>query len=80
MGLSVPNMIMLDINDAESTARQPITRERLERNISQGFMKKLGKIGKIIIKHHHTNHCYAMLYLCVKEGRHVTKSQMIYKK
>ena len=47
MGLSVPNMIMLDINDAESTARQPITRERIERNISQGFMKKLGKTGKI---------------------------------
>ena len=48
MGLSVPNMIMLDINDAESTARQPITRERLERNISQGFMKKLGKTGNIV--------------------------------
>ena len=30
MGLSVPNMIMLDINDRETLARHPITRERTE--------------------------------------------------
>ena len=54
MELSVPNMIIREINDAESTARQPITREPTEKNISQGFMKKLGKIGKIIIKHDDT--------------------------
>ena len=54
MVLSVPNMIIRDINDAESPVRQPITRERREKNISQGFMKKLGKIGKIIIRHDDT--------------------------
>ena len=53
MVLSVPNMIIRDINDAESPVRQPITREPTEKNISQGFMKKLGKIGKIISEHHH---------------------------
>ena len=56
MELSVPNMIIREINDAESTARQPITREPTEKNISQGFMKKLGKIGKITSKHL-INHC-----------------------
>ena len=63
MELSVPNMIIREINDPESPARQPITREPAEKNISQGFMKKLGKIGKIIIKHDDTTilYCSALL-------------------
>ena len=34
MVLSVPNMIIRDINDVETPARQPITREREQRKIS----------------------------------------------
>ena len=53
-------MIIRETNDVENPARQPITRELTEKNISQGFMKKLGKIGKMIIKHDDTTtalHC-----------------------
>ena len=61
--LSVSNMIIRDINDAESPVRQPITREQTEKNISQGFMKKLGKIGKIIIRHYSTTATLSLLHL-----------------
>lgn len=50
VAVSVSNMIRADINDRETPARQPITRERTEENISQGFMKKLGKTGNIIMR------------------------------
>ena len=47
-------MIIRETNDVESPVRQPITREPTEKNISQGFMKKLGKTGKLVIKHDDT--------------------------
>ena len=48
MGLSVPSMIMQDNNDRQRDASQTADNKGENRgNISQGFMKKLGKTGNL---------------------------------
>ena len=41
MVLSVPNMIIRDINDTESPARQPITRERQREKYLTGIYEEI---------------------------------------